>query len=269
MRVLVLVVNYKLNVFYSKTLKSISTLPYEIKKNIDVFVWDNIPYKENENLISKMLSDVPHHYSPSDDNVSLSRIYNIVINSLGDAYELLIIFDNDTFVTDLYFDKLLKEANNNTLINLFLPQVRFKSKLVSPAKLLFCKGYHCEKFNLGPNLANSVTAINSGMAIRVGYLKTSGFKYNEKNHFYGTDDDFMLNYCRFQNSFFMLDYVLEHSLSKYNEEEIKIKVWRFDDQINGLVNNFSDNLIKSFIVRVYVSYLKLKFKFRNKLWPGF
>lgn len=259
-KILLLIVNYNLEIQSSKTIESLKKIDFDMLNfEYDTFIWDNIPRKNN-GIIRKNILE----YYPSNENVPLSKIYNFAIKKFKNTHNYIIILDNDSCIKREYFFELEKTILENQKISLILPIVKSNHKIVSPAKLYFIKGKYFKKIKPGVAKSKNLSAINSGMAISMEYLKKSSFKYDEDLRFYGTDTYFMKKYQKIEDKLFILNFVLEHSLSAHNIENVEKKLFRYNDFKNGMKVIYKNNVFKLFLVIVYLKLLDIKMFIKNK-----
>lgn len=215
-------------VIYGKTLSASSTIASFagfndfLRGRCRIYVWDNSPVpSSNEEILEvrKGLdwSELTYHHNHGE-NVPLSSLYNRSIQLLQDD-EMLVILDDDS-----RFDQQLFEVSDQMITqqpahDLFLPIVRNGQDIVSPAAMVLFKGHYLKEVVPGPMSCRHRTAINSGMMIRASYMKHVFEGYDERIRFYFTDNDFMARYNDSHSEFYVLDYVVEHSLNFYAKGE--------------------------------------------------
>lgn len=262
---LILVVNYKKNILESETIKSLSKIPH-LNINSKLLVWDNKPMQENHQDIYKIKDRFNQlEYIPCESNERLSSVYNYVIKNKIECFEYLIILDNDSMITTDFFSTLDKSITNNNNIDLFLPIVKSSGLIVSPARLFYFKGIYYKKIKYGKVNAHFKTAINSGMVISSNYLKYHFEGYDEELSLYGIDDYFMKEYSKKNKYFYIIKYVIEHSLSIHVNESVDIKLFRFKNLKNGIrIVNKNSNFILKKIIEIYLLFCSLKESLKYK-----
>lgn len=261
-----LVVIYNKDLISSETLSSLMRLK-SVLKEVDICIWDNSSNPTvNQQEIKNAFKDVNNvFYYASGENVSLSRIYNYVINHYLINYKYLTIFDHDTYVTYEFLSELLI-TTKKLKHDLILPKIVSNGRLVSPARLYYFLGSYYDKIDTNLKIDKYLTAINSGMTIRSEYFFKTGFQYDENLRFYGTDDYFMKRYCENLNPVYILNSLLTHQLNYYTDEELEKKVWRFREIIDGLIYNNSTNFFLKFMAFTYSVVKSIREAIKHRSW---
>lgn len=229
MKNLILIVIYNTSITESETIKSLIDSKSYLHES-DLLIWDNSPISQDISMITTFFKEntkvlYEHHF----ENLPLSKAYNKVINQFKNkGYDFLVLLDQDSSFKKELFIKLHNTFQENKKINLFLPIIKFKNTIVSPTKKYFLKGFYFKERPFGLLNAKNISAINSGMIISFKFLREKYKGYDERLKFYGTDDYFMMEYCKNENELFVLDYEFEHDLTL------------------STLNNSSDKLVKSY-----------------------
>lgn len=226
-------------VLYNETLSSsetISSYMENCKKyhnRIKMIIWDNSPVRKiSSEDISNCIIKFEYYHTPQ--NTPLSVIYNKVIkNSIG--YASIFIFDQDSILTNEYFDKIFTAQNQYPQISLFIPRVIHEDKVISPARRFLHRG----EYKFSPNISGIIESkkfigIMSGMNIRMNLFKSSNIEFDEHLTFYGIDVMFSIDYSKICNTLFIIDYTLQHDLSMFKEESVDIKNKRFESHVASL-----------------------------------
>jgi len=154
----------------------------------------------------------------------------------------------------------------NKEISLFLPIIKYKSKIVSPTKKYFLKGFYFKEKPVGIQKALNISAINSGMIISFKYLQKKFRGYDERLKFYGTDTYFMMEYCKNEEYLFVLDYEIEHdlTLSTLNDPSDKL-VKAYHEMLEAWGILYSDSILK-YITKpyIYIHSIYTAIKYKNK-----
>lgn len=254
---IVLVVLYKCKPSDSFTVLSlINCKPY--LSNSKIIIWDNSPSVILEAERDFLIRNLPNSiYIHTPENISLSKIYNCVIkeNSSG---EYFVVFDQDSSFDQVYFKKLEEATQHNKDINLFLPYVVHKKRIVSPGDYMIIKGKYWKDIQTGRIFAKNKAAISSGMAISFHYLNTDFKGYDERLTLYGIDTYFMLQYALHNQYFFVLNYELKHSLSIFEHEDVETVLKRFRNKKKCFAILHEKPFTKFLIVKSYIFYLSLK-----------
>lgn len=227
MKLLILVVVYEIDLYKSETIKSLSIAVEALRDRCLIFIWDNSKqaqsYKDIQLYFKEFQVDVIYKHTP--ENLSLSKIYNIIIDTYkNSSFNYLILFDHDTKFGMTFFDVFSMAAEKHNDINLFLPRVLYKDRLISPCRKIFLKGFYYKKDIAGVIKAKYVSAINSGMIISFEYLKNFP-GYDPRLVLYGTDMDFMMKYCSSEKYIYILNHTINHdmTLSTLNPSSDKLK----------------------------------------------
>lgn len=209
---LVLIVTYNVPLMESATIKSLIDSIDEIK-DYSIFIWDNSEneskHEELKNIFESNGVNLIYEHHP--ENMPLSRLYNNIIFRYKDKFDYLFLLDHDSSFDGGFFSEVRDKKEKG--INLFLPIIKYKDTIVSPTKKFFLKGFYFKRKPYGIQRASNISAINSGMVISFDFLKKSFIGYDERLKFYGTDDYFMMEYCKYENELFILNYEFEHDLT--------------------------------------------------------
>jgi GT2 family glycosyltransferase len=111
-------------------------------------------------------------------NVGLSKAYNRVLDKLKGKNGIIIWFDDDTNITQEYFDELAKNADKRNDIDIFAPIICGQDgKFYSPNEARFFKNKQLKNENDELNM-KKFNAINSCTAVRLRVYEN--YRYNEK-----------------------------------------------------------------------------------------
>ena len=254
---LIVVVIYKQLLLESSTIDSLCKCRQFLVSSL-VLIWDNSLQAQSEDqltLVTRLLPHVEYHHS--SENLWLSKIYNRVIQdyfkeSRSNFYpQDLILFDQDSSFDETFFVQLALSKQECPDCQLFLPTVMAPPHLISPADLYYFKGSYWKKRKFGQVRSRFHTAINSGMVISSTYLKTGFVGYDERLAFYGTDNYFMKQYAKSHTFFYVCDYVMQHKLSKFQDEELETKLHRFRETIHAIKIINDSNVILSLLAQIY------------------
>lgn len=203
------------------TFKCIDTLN---KNNYNVIVYDNSTkdfknkeYCEERNVV----------YLGGEGNNGLSKAYNSIVNYLlNDASsEIICLFDDDTKISEEYFDALIKELYDENF-SIFVPVVESNGKIISPFKSR--KGHRAKKYKKIEDVFctnKELGAINSGMAIRLSIF--NDYRYDENIFLDGIDHKFILDSRKRGCKIKVLNYVCKHSLSSMEKQSKDSAIIRF------------------------------------------
>lgn len=265
---LILIVTYNVPLIESITINSLINSMDEINGD-SIFIWDNSKnsskYEDVKNIFE--INGINFIYEHHPENMPLSRLYNDVIFRYKNDFDYLFLLDHDSSFDKLYFLEI--KENKDKDISLFLPIVNYKSTIVSPTKKFFLKGFYFKRKPYGIQSANNISAINSGMVISFKFLNEKFIGYNEKLKFYGTDDYFMMEYCKHENNLFILNYEFEHdlTLSTLNPSSDRL-VNSYKEMLDAWDLIYSKSSLK-YLVKLYriihSSYTAIKYKNKNFL----
>lgn len=224
-----LVVLYKRTIDQSETLKGICSSEIFNSLGFRLIVWDNSPEALSSDDLQELKRRVNRiEYFHDEQNRALSKVYNNVIDQVRQEglSRYLVLLDHDTNINDLY----LTELKNCSLDDhsLILPTVMTDGRVRSPLPASFIQRRLRSHSIQGSVRSKGMMAINSGMCISLDYLKKSGFRYNEALSNYGTDNQFMIEYAKNENSFFLMNYCIDHSLSFFDHPDLgrRIEIFR-------------------------------------------
>lgn len=265
----ILVVIYKKTFLESETLVKIADISKSgILKPSRLIIWDNSPQKVDETeilLLENYFFEMVLVHTPQ--NLSLSKIYNNVIENHLKINDYLVLLDHDTRVTHEYFKEVIDEVSGVGAPDLLLPKIVVNSKIESPAYqyILFSKRWKFDSSGIYDS--NNVTAINSGMVISGKFL-LSGFKYDERLSFYGTDSYLMYNYNLFCNKFYLLDASIQHDLNLQSNPSVvqKVKIFKEIKAANEII--YSRNIFYAILLRVnnLIVAAKYSIKYRSLIF---
>lgn len=176
--------------------------------DITMIIVDNSTIKnDNENLSFER----NWMYISMNGNAGLSKAYNKVLDSISDDEGVIIWFDDDTDVTQEYFDKLEQEVNNNPECSIFAPMIQGQDgKFWSPNEARFLKNKQIKKRTQNIN-QNKFNAINSCTAVRLEVYKD--YRYDERLFLDQVDHNFFEDQRNLHRKFCKLDVIIHHNFS--------------------------------------------------------
>lgn len=228
-----LVVLYKQRIQESKTITSFAENCPHYHTRLNLVIWDNSP--DNINADTSYLNNynVKYSYQHTPQNKPLSYIYNNILITYKDS-EFIFLFDQDSIITEEYFDKSIKALSLNPNIALSIPYVMHNNTIVSPGKFQFYKGHYLKNITFGINRSKNIIAITSGMAIKSSSINNKNLKFDENLSLYGIDTKFCLDYSTLFNEIFIIKYQLKHSLSQFESEDKRTKIYRYKSQMKAM-----------------------------------
>jgi hypothetical protein len=258
----VAVVLYKCNPERSLSIQSLLKAGSHV---FELFVWDNSPESLPQQDVDKLRSQIPSvTYIHTPENVSLALIYNKVSKLSHGSF--LLVLDQDTSFNESFFLLAREAINQNQEISLFVPFIEKNGKIFSPGNYQIVKGKYWKTLKTGlVNVSNKV-AVASGMIIKLDYILKNFPVFDERLKLYGIDSDFILEYARKNEYFFVLDYNLNHSLSIHDEEPLDKKVFRFKDMRSAIMIISKKRTRMHYLAALlYTSYLSVKYllKYRS------
>ena len=260
---LILIVLYECKV--KESLSYISLLKSsEYLSESRLILWDNSPSIQSidtDNI--SFLQQAEYIHSP--ENMSLSKIYNCVIQE-NEEYDYMIILDQDSSFSSDYLEKLNSAIIKHPSINLFLPLIKSEQTIVSPGDYKIFKGSYWKKEKYGIINAKNILAINSGMVINFNYLKNIYKGYDERLRFYGTDTSFMLKYPEDNDFLFVIDYVFKHKSALLDKDEnFNKKIIRLNDLFFSWRIIHEHKKFNLILINIYIliKTFKLVIKYRN------
>jgi len=132
MTIACIIVLFKKKAAESETIQSLLNLEKSNRDLLKVILWDNSPSPLNAIEIELLKIRFPlFEYRNTPENISLAKIYNNVIFE-NPKDDFLLLFDQDSYVTDGYFKEFLIADKNNPNINLFVPLIHVGTSIVSP-----------------------------------------------------------------------------------------------------------------------------------------
>lgn len=265
MKILTLIINFNQDIKKSITYcSSISVI--KGNNDIDLFIWDNLSKEDNYAEVCKDFGDKRVIYFGCVENKGLAHIYNYVIENYANNYDYLLLLDDDSKIDKRFFESAIKSIKQNQEIELFVPRVYDKNQMISPAKLFIIKGKYIKKKMNGIFSVGHHSMINSGMIISCNFLKRTKFCYDERMNFYWTDNFFIKKYSKQKDAlFYVLDYDMQHSLSKNKNESVEKKLFRFADFKLGLIITYIDDpWYVFFICKIYLLLLSFKYAIKYR-----
>lgn len=199
------VVLYNTNVNESITCQKILKIK---NHNIKIIIADNSTQKNNNDFLSKKMG---FKYLSMNGNKGLSKAYNKVLDYLKNKDGIVIWFDDDTNVTQEYFNKLSNAVSKYSYIDIFAPIIMGQdNKLWSPNHARFFKNKQLR--NIKENISDrEFNAINSCTAVRLNILQT--YRYDERLFLDQVDHSFYRDQRNKNRKFMKLDCVIHHNFS--------------------------------------------------------
>lgn len=225
-----------------------------------IYVWNNSPGQ------SPVLVDEAVVWLEGE-NTTLPIIYNQVAKlAFGGGAVALMISDDDTDYTKYDFKNnlaivsgFINDESKAESVGCFIPRIQSAGALVSPGGRYFFKGHLLACVQSGLVSSKNLLAINSGTIITEACYERIRPLYDERLKFYGTDTDFFVRYENFYKNIYVLESVIDHSLSEHTQESSDRALFRWQDNIRAMRFIFERKpFVFRFLMRFYHFGLKLK-----------
>lgn len=221
-RLYAVIVVYNSDVNESESLSNICKVK---NHEIYVIVVDNSTI-ENDN--SQKCKDNGWVYLSKGQNLGLSKGYNLALDYLGDKEGIVIWFDDDTNITQEYFDQLSKDVDENPDVDIFAPVIMGQDgRFWSPNEARFFKNKQLK--NVSDTIRNNrFNAINSCTAVRLRIYKN--YRYDERLFLDQVDHKFFMDQRNRKIKFRKMDIVINHNFSTkskmkdYNSLKMRYKI---------------------------------------------
>lgn len=130
-------------------------------------------------------------YYSMGGNMGLSKAYNRALDALEGKKGVVVWFDDDTTISEDYFEKLKKSLEDNPDGKIFVPKIYDERGLLSPCAI---DVYHVKRVSDSESFeGDGLTAINTGMACKLQVF--DGYRYDEE-YFLDYIDHAFLRDCR-------------------------------------------------------------------------
>ena len=231
----------------------------KIKFTSDLIIYNNSP----EIIIPQSKN---HIVINAETNEMLSGAYNFALNHANkNNYDWLLLLDQDTELTDDYFEKLYRFLSDNQDKNIVaaVPFLRNKSKIISPNKLYF----NFLRNNTVKNGINSghIVALNSLSLLRTDFMNAIG-GFSSEFPLDMLDYWYYLQFYKHKKKIYVLDTALKHNLSIYNYDE-NITEERYAQLLNAekkYINEFGKTELIIYKFHLVFRFLKQIITIKNK-----
>lgn len=212
------IVLYNLNLDKSVTYNNLKKIKGH---DIRIIVADNSTEKNSNELLCMNNNCM---YLNMGGNVGLSKAYNRVLDKLKGKNGIIIWFDDDTNISQEYFDELAKNEYERNDIDIFAPIICGQDgKFYSPNEARFFKNKQLKNANDELNM-KKFNAINSCTAVRLRVYEN--YRYNEKIFLDQVDHNFFEDQRELNRTFFKIPIVIDHNFSLKTKQESINKCWK-------------------------------------------
>jgi len=269
---LILVVVYNIKLSHSETIQSLIHSKEELSGS-KLVIWDNSSAVQEDSQIAWVknnLNNLEVCYIHTPKNMPLSKIYNSIRSDFQGITKFIVLLDQDSKFCSNFFIQHKILIKQGEISNLYLPIIKFKNTIISPAWLFYFKGFRYKTPFLGRVSSLFKTAINSGMIIDFHYFQNIFEGYDERLNFYGTDDYFMQKYQLHNTHFVILNYEFEHNLTySFLNPNIAEVIKRYHDANKAILINNEHSTVILLLAKIFLKlrgfYLYLKFRNRKFL----
>jgi len=176
--------------------------------NVNLIVVDNST-KDNSN--KAICADKGWKYISMNGNAGLSKAYNKVLCILEGEEGIIIWFDDDTNVTQDYFDMLEKAVDEHQECDVFTPLIQGQDgRFWSPNEYRFFRNKQLKEISQQIS-DDRFNAINSCTAVRLGVYKN--YRYDERLFLDQVDHSFFESQREEHRKFLKLDVLIQHNFS--------------------------------------------------------
>lgn len=244
---LFVVVLYKKKLTDSITVQSLGSSTVEKDLKIDLFIYDNSPVKEGDE-VDPQLNILKYVHNPA--NGGLSKAYNMAgkfAQKIGKKW--LLLFDQDTIVSNNAAAIYLESINRYPDIKLFSPILKSGEVIVSPSMFRARRGRPIKAINPGLHSLKNMSPLNSGIAVEIDFFESIG-GYNEAVKLDYSDYAFIDRVKKHTEKFYLIDLTFAHELSAHEDVSQEMSIKRFSSLCEGLINSSANkfDLFNSFFV---------------------
>ena len=218
-KVYVIIVIYNMNCNDSITLNYIDKI--SCRDDVDVVICDNST--NDHTLNQKYCNTKNYNYINMDGNKGLSKAYNAAIKSIPSDDAWIILFDQDTEISEDYFAKMVLSIKKFPSVLVHVPIVVDGEGILSPTKI----SHYSIKRVKDPHINSSqLSAINSGMLINLKVFENIGL-YEEKLFLEYIDHYFIRKYKEKNGEIIVVDTKLFQNFSENDHTNIESDLKRF------------------------------------------
>jgi len=218
-RVYIIIVMYNMSCIESVTLNNIDK--FGLKDDMNVIICDN---STDDYSINKVYcNNKKYTYIDMNGNKGLSKAYNAAINRILDKDAWIILFDQDTEVSEDFFTKMEKSIEDFPNIFVHVPIVMDTAGILSPTMIT---NYNIKRIKDPFINSSDLSAINSGMLINLKVFAKIGL-YEESLFLEYIDHYFIRRYKENNGEIIVVDTKLFQNYSENNHTKIEGDLKRF------------------------------------------
>ncbi len=197
-KITAVVVVYNKKISDSITCKNIK----EIDTDIDVLVVDNSEIDCENNVYCE---NNGIRYISMDGNKGLSKAYNVAVDNSLDS-DIIVLFDDDTEVTEDYFNKLEEAIDSNPDVDIFAPIIKGQDGVIySPNEFNFLRNHFISSEDQEVSQEH-FNAIASCLAIRMRVFEK--YRFNEYLFIDQVDQYFFCEQRKLGRKFCKIDVII-------------------------------------------------------------
>lgn len=216
-KIYTVVVMYNSNINESQTCKRLVSIK---NHDIEPIIVDNSTF-DNDNEVLCVRRN--WKYISMGGNKGLSKAYNKALDYLAEKKGIVVWFDDDTNVTQKYFDELEKEYSKKRECSIFVPVIQGQDgRYWSPNSVSFFRNKQLKNKD-GKIDDSKFNAINSCTAVDLEVYEN--YRYDERLFLDQVDHKFFEDQRNLNRKFDKLDVVIQHNFStrekKKSIEDVK------------------------------------------------
>ncbi|WP_316786222.1 glycosyltransferase [Pedobacter frigiditerrae] len=231
---------------------------------MNLVVYDN-SLEADSNINTTDLKVIKYFHDPS--NPGVSHAYNYAAEfAKQQKMRWLILFDQDTKITNGALEIYIRHINEYQDIRLFSPMLISNNYIVSPSIFKNRRGRSIKSLTFGLKDFAELSPLNSGIAISLAtFFKVGG--YNESVPLDYSDYAFIDRVKNHVDRFFLLPLEFDHGLSSFEKPSLSSSLFRFESLCKGLINTSENrrSMRQSFLVAGRRA-ARLTFKYKNPIF---
>lgn len=240
------VVLYNMAVEDSKTCTALEHIEGHL---IEVLILDNSTKDYGNEVTAKRNN---WHYLSMHGNAGLSKAYNAGLDLMKQCNDsgVIILLDDDSNITQAYFDELEQDIASHPDVDIFCPPIRAQNgKFYSPNSYGLIKSHQMHReSDVVPQ--RHFNAINSCTAIR-SYV-FDDYRYDERLFLDQIDHKFFEDQRRRGRAFMKMNTIIDHEFSLQEISDVKSIERRYSILVPDFLTFSSRNLFRMFLGYVKV-----------------